>query len=309
MLASRNPGMRPLKILGLTAALAVVAALPSTNGASAPLGSAANSSMFDDSTGESPDAPDITTVVVSNNDAGLITAKINIPNRPTLTEDMLIGIDVDADNNPSTGDPDTLGADYSIQLFQSRTDLFRWDGKSFTRTATDPPQTSLVFSYAGGATIKISAAELGNTTRFNFDAIVISGIVLDTNGDPDFTKAKADVAPDAGHGFWNYKVKTAPLRLLAKRFTAGKPRAGGLYTVRMVAARSDTGAVLGSGQVSCKASVAGRPLAARTHRIVNKEARCVWLIPSTARGQTIRGSIAVVFEGLTVSRSFAATIG
>ena len=301
--------MLALKILGVTAALVALVALPATDGASARLRSAANSVTFDDSTGENPDAPDITSVVVSNSNVGLITVKINIPNRPTLTEDMLIDVDMDADNNSSTGDPGSLGADYSIELFQSRINLFRWDGKSFTRTATDPPQTSLVFSYAAGATIKISAAELGNTTRFNFDALALSGIVLDANGDPDFTNVKGDLAPDPGHGFWNYRVKTAPLKLVAKKFTAGKPRAGGLYTVRLVAARSDTGAVLESGQVSCKASVAGRPLAARTHRIVNKEARCVWLIPSTARGKQIRGSITVAFEGLKVSRSFAATIG
>jgi hypothetical protein len=222
---------------------------------------------------------------------------------------MLLNIDVDADNSASTGDPNTLGADYSIQLFQSRIDMFRWDGTTFTRTGTDPPQASLVFSYAGGATIKISAAELGNTTRFNFGAIAISGIKLDPNRDPDFTNAKADLAPDPGHGLWSYQVNTAPLRLVAKKFTAGKPRAGALYTVRLAAARNDTGAVLESGQVTCKASVAGRALRARTQRFVNKEARCTWLIPSTARGQTMRGSIGVGFEGKTLRKSFAKLVG
>ena len=42
----------------------------------------ANSQTFTDSTGEDPNAPDITTIVVSNDDAGLITFKINISNRP-----------------------------------------------------------------------------------------------------------------------------------------------------------------------------------------------------------------------------------
>jgi hypothetical protein len=216
---------------------------------------------------------------------------------------------VDADNNPATGDPQSSGADYAIQLFQGLVLLFRWDGSQFSRTQTDPPQSSLVFSYAGGATIKISAAELGNTKRFRFDALVIGGIVITQSGDPDFTNARGDLAPDPLHGLWSYQVNTAPLRLVAKRFAAGTPRAGAPYTVHLVAARNDTGAVLESGQVTCKASIGGRPLAARTHRIVNKEARCVWLIPSTARGQTIRGTIAVAFEGRKVSRSFVRTIG
>jgi hypothetical protein len=293
----------------VTTALVVFAALPATDGASEPLTRAANSATFNDSTGENAGAPDITSVVVSNTNAGLITIKVNIPNRPTLTEDMIIFVDVDADNNRSTGDPDSLGADYAIQLFQGLVLLFRWDGSAFSRTQTDPPQASLVYSYAGGATIRISAAELGNTKRFNFDAAAISGIVVDQNGDPDFTSAKGDRAPDPLHGLWNYQVKRGALKLLVKKFAAGRPRAGGSLTVSMVAARNDTGAVLAGGQVTCSATVGGRRLTARIHRIVNKEARCVWLIPSTARGQTIRGSIAVAFEGVKVSRSFAATVG
>jgi len=280
-----------------------------SEGASAPVRATANSVTFDDSTGEDAQGPDITTVAVSNNDAGMITFKINIPNRATLTEDMLIDIDLDTDSNPATGDPETLGADYAIELFRSNIALFRWDGRTFSRTQTDPPQTSLVFSYAGGATVRISAAELGNTTRFNFGAIAVSGIVLDPNGDPDFSKARADLAPDGGHGLWNYQVNTRPLRLVSRKFTAGRPHAGGLYTVRLVAARSDTGAVLESAQVSCKASVGGKRLAAKTHRIVNKEARCAWLIPSTARGKVLRGSIAVAFEGKRLTKSFTKTVG
>jgi hypothetical protein len=298
-----------LRILGLTAALVAFAAMPASAGTSASLRPAANSATFDDSTGEAAEAPDITTAVVSNTNAGLITFKVNIPNRPTLTEDMLINVDVDSDNNPATGDPETLGADYSIQLFQGRTDLFRWDGTSFTRTGTDPPQASLVYSYAAGASIKISAAELGNTTRLKFGAIAVSGIKLDANGDPDFTNAKADLAPDPGHGLWSYEVNTAPLRLVARKFTAGKPKAGALYTIRLSAARNDTGAVLESGQVTCKASVAGKALRARTQRFVNKEARCTWLIPSSARGKAMRGSIGVAFEGKTLRKSFAKSIG
>jgi hypothetical protein len=96
---------------------------------------------------------------------------------------------------------------------------------------------------------------------------------------------------------------------VAKKFTAGKPRAGALYTVRLVAARNDTGAVLESGQVTCKASIGGKPLKARTQRFVNKEARCTWLIPSTARGQTLRGSAGVAFEGKRLVKAFSKSIG
>jgi hypothetical protein len=155
----------------------------------------------------------------------------------------------------------------------------------------------------------INAAELGATRRLNFDVVVITGIVVDPQtGDLKGENAKADIAPDAGHGMWNYQVRTAPLRLVARRFNAGRPVAGRLHTVRMVAARSDTNAVLTGGQVRCAATIAGRRVAARVHRFVGSEARCAWQIPAGARGGTIRGSITVVFEGLTVRRSFSATI-
>jgi hypothetical protein len=298
--------MRPLTILAALAALVAVVALPAGAGTSR---ATANQTTFEDSTGEAADAPDITRVIVSNNNAGLITFKLNIPNRPTFTEDILVNVDVDSDNNPATGDPTTLGADYAIQLFRGSADLFRWDGTSFTRTATDPPQSSLVFSYVGGPQIKISAAELGNTTALNFGAIAITGIKLDLNGDPDFTNAKADLAPDAGHGLWKYQVNTAPLRLVARKFTAGKPRAGVLYTAKLSAVRNDTGAVLESGKVTCKASIAGRPVRARTQRFVNKEAVCSWMIPGSARGQTLRGSVAVAFEGKRLIKTFSKSIG
>jgi len=301
--------MGVLKILGMTAALVAIAALPASVGTSAPLRLAANSVTFEDSTGEVGEGADITSVVASNTNAGLITFRINVPNRPTLAEDLSLDVFVDADNNASTGAPDLLGVDYVIQLFRSQLDLFRWDGTDFTRTATDPPQASLVFSYAAGAAIKISAAELGNTTRLNFFTDAVSGIKFGQNDDPDFTDAKFDFAPDPGHGLWSYEVKTAPLKLLAKKFTAGKPRAGALYTVRLVAARNDTGAVLESGQVRCKASIGGKRLKARAQRFVNKEARCTWLIPSTARGRTLRGSAGVAFEGKRLVKAFSKSIG
>ena len=63
---------------------------------------AANTATYQDSVGENPAAPDITTIVVSNNDAASISLRLNVPNRPTLTQDMLVIVWVDSDNNPAT---------------------------------------------------------------------------------------------------------------------------------------------------------------------------------------------------------------
>jgi hypothetical protein len=275
----------------------------------APAASSANRTTFEDSRGEMANAPDITNVVVSNNDAARITITIN--GLPRLVEGMLVGIDIDTDNNPATGsqDPLSLGADYAIELVPGSANLFRWDGTSFTRRSNDPPQSTLVFSGTELA-VSINAAELGNTTRFNFGVVVVTGIITDAQGNPDFTNAQFDAAPDLGHGFWNYTVRVAPLRLLARSFSLNprRPQAGRSLTARLVATRSDTGAVVSGGRVVCTATVGGRRIAG-SGRFVGREARCVWRIPGSARGARIRGSIAVVFEGRRVTRSFSASVG
>jgi hypothetical protein len=282
------------------------AGLPAAATAS-PAASLANRATFEDSRAEIPNAPDISNVVVANNDAGRITFTINgIGDR--LVEGMLIGIDIDSDNNPATGTQDELsrGADYAIELVQGNANLFRWDGTSFTRRSNDPPQSTLVFN---NLSVSINAAELGATQRFSFGIVVVTGIRTDPQGNPDFSNAQFDAAPDIGHGFWNYTVRVAPLRLLARSFSVTRPaRAGRSFTARMTAARSDTGAVVSGGRVVCTARIGGRRIAGRG-RFVGREARCVWRLPGNARGSRISGSIAVVFEGRRVSRSFSAPIG
>jgi hypothetical protein len=304
--------LQKLKPLGIAAVAAAILATQAGAGSSSGARALPNSVTFPDSTGEvtASGGPDITAVVASNNDAGTISFEIRLPNRTTLPPEMLIGMTIDADNNPATGDPEGGGTDYAIEYFQGQANLFRWDGTNFTRRAGDPPQVSLITTASSTSiTISINAAELGATRRFRFDVIVITGIVVNQQtGDLDFQNARGDAAPDLGHGLFSYDVRTAPLRLVARRFTPGTPVAGRMHTVRLVAARSDTNAVLTGGQVRCVATISGRRVAARVHRFVGSEARCGWQIPASARGGTIRGSITVVFEGLTVRRSFSARI-
>jgi hypothetical protein len=297
-----------LRVIGVSAVISA-AVLGTAGGAwtsaSAPAKASANSVTFQDSTGERPDAPDITTVVVSNTNAGEVTFKINPFAR--VTDDMLIDLDIDSDANAATGDPDT-GADYAIELFGGTANLFRWDGTNFSRRANDPPQSTLTFS---GPTIRINTSELGGTSHFKFGVFVITGIVISSGGDLDFTNARADAAPDIGHGLWDYPVKTAPLRLVAKSFALSprRPVAGRTLTASLTVARNDTGATLKGGTVTCSASVGGARVAVRVHKFVGSQARCAWAVPSSARGKSMRGSITVVFEGKKITRSFSASVG
>jgi hypothetical protein len=296
------------------AVAALVVALPTAAGA-LPSGTAsssvitANSQTYQDSTGENAQAPDITTLVVSNNDAGVISFRINVPNRPALGQDMLIALEVDTDNNAATGSPD--GTDYAIELTRGEIALFRWDGANFTRRVGDPPATSLVFSYQGGVTITINSAELGNARRMRFNAIVVSGVAVDpTTGALDFTNAQVDFAPAAEAGLYPYEVTIARPTLVVRgiKATPAAPRAGRTFSLRLTAARSDTNAVIQNGRVACVGRVGTSRLRAQLARVQGGAAVCTWQIPAKAKGKSFRGSVAVVFEGLRASRSYSARI-
>jgi hypothetical protein len=297
--------MRALRYFVLIGSvIALCAAMPAA---------ADNSVTYQDSVGEGgPDAtvPDITTTVVSNNDAAMLTFQISIPNKPQLTRDMALDLEVDTDNNPATGDQ--FGIDYVIEIILGEVHLYKWDGTNFTRRVGDPPATSLIYAWVNGVVkIQISAAELGNTKKFGFDIIAVSGLVIDdVTGDIDATNAKADIAPAAGAGLYSYEVKVAPAKLVAKTLTQSPspPQAGKNFTVRMTAVRSDTNATIVNGEVDCAAKVGGKTLRPKSEKFVGKQAVCVFKIPADASGKTIRGTIRIVFEGKKLTRPFAGKI-
>ena len=272
---------------------------------------AANSQNYQDSTGEDATAPDITTLTVSNDDAGIISFRVNVPNRPTLGQDMLFEVWVDADNNPATGLPDVGGADYVIQLVRGEVSLYKWDGTDYTRRFGDPSAVTLNFSYQAGLTVRISAAELGNTKAFKFFVVAISGLVVDpVTGDLDGANSKADVAPGGGVGLFPYTVNIAKPTLVVRGVTTTPrtPKAGATFTMRLTAARSDTGAVLQNGRVTCVGRAGTARLRAQLARVQGGAVVCTWLIPANAKGKTFRGSATVVFEGLSASRSISRKI-
>ena len=264
---------------------------------------ASNSKTFTDSTGEDPNAPDITTVGVSNDDAGLITFKVNISNRPALTDDMAVLLFLDTDRKASTGDSRSLGADYVLQLDSGGVTLFKWNGSDF-KSATS--QSSVAFDYGStGATIHASARDLGATKALNFWADAITGITIDATGNPDFTNVHADRAPDLGHGQFTYQVLTH-LTLSVKAFTTGPSpaRAGKKFVASLAATESDTNGPVEAGTVVCSAAVGGRHLPAGAHRVTNGVASCSWSLPHGATG-TLHGTVSLTVQGTTVVRTFA----
>jgi hypothetical protein len=278
---------------------------------SAALGTAshttANSTTFNDSVGEDSAAPDITSVVVSNDDAGLITFKIAISNRPALTPDMTVLLYVDSDQQSSTGDPNFGGSDYAIELDPGSVALFQWNGSDYVSAAS---QSSVTFAYdATGATIRASASDLGKTKGFNFGVIAVSGIALDASGNPDFSNVHVDSAPDAGHGFFAYQVLTKLTLSVVAFSTVPKPaRVGKNFVAGLAANESDTNGPVQGGTVACSATIGTKHITAGAHGVANGIAACSWKIPKTAKGKTIRGTVTLTVQGVKVARSFAVKI-
>lgn len=300
----RMRALRPVLLLASFAAL--VFAVP---------GGATNSVVFNDSVGEGgPDAtvPDVHTITVSNDDASMITMQVAVPNVPAFTRDALVDILIDSDNKATTGDPESLGADYAIELFRGEAALFKWDGTGLTRSLGNPPATSLVYSWVNGTiTIKISAAELGNTKKFGFALLIVTGLIVDdVTGTIDGTNAKADFAPAQGSGLFAYEVKVTPAKLVQKSLTTtpASPKAGKTFTVRMSATRSDTDAAILNGEVDCAARAGTKPVKPKSEKFVGGQATCVFQVPATSKGKTIRGTIKITFEGKTLTRPFSAKI-
>jgi hypothetical protein len=280
-----------------------LAAVPSiASGDSSRAGS--NTTTFPDSTGEDVNAPDITNVVVSNDDAGMITFQVNIPNRPALTPDMFMLIFIDSDNNSTTGD---AGVEYVIDLEPGQVGLFQWNGATYVQAAS---QTSLTYSWASGATIHISAADLGKTKAFAFVAVAFSGFALDANGNEDDTNLKRDSAPDPGHGLFTYNVLTKLVLKVTALTVAPRPaKAGRPLTVSMAATENDTNGPVTTGTVTCAASVAGAKLVPTTHVVRNGVAVCTWKVPATAKGRIVRGLITLKVKGVSTTRGFSDRVG
>jgi hypothetical protein len=301
--------MRPRSALTLGAVLLLavaVVAVP-TSALARNARAKANSQTFTDSTGEDANAPDITTVAVSNDDAGLVTFKVNISNRPALTADMFMLVYLDTDQHATTGDTKAFGADYLLELDPGSVNLFKWNGSDYTAA---PSQSSVTYSYdSTGATIRASAGDLGGTKGFNFGLDAVSGVTTDASGNADFSKAHDDFAPDLGHGFYSYQVLTKLVLSVSSFTTSPKPaKSGKTFVANLAANENDTSGPVQAGTVACTATVVGNHLSATAHRVANGLATCSWSVPRNEKGKTLRGTVSLTVKGTTVVRTFAVKV-
>jgi hypothetical protein len=176
---------------------------------------AGGSTSFSDSRGELAAGPDIATVTVSNDDSGVLTFAVAVPNRPTLVGGMSIEILLNTDLNAGTGSVDHNGAEYFINYESGRRpDLGKWDGAHWNFSV---PGGSLKGTYDGGATLKIATSDLGGTKAFKFYA--------DASQHQPEGQLDVDFAPDVEPG-WAYAVHIAPPGAKPSATTTGATTTG-----------------------------------------------------------------------------------
>jgi hypothetical protein len=261
---------------------------------------------YRDAVGEDALAPDISSVVVSAGGAQQLSFRVNIPNRPTLTDDMRLRIWLDADHDFSTGltVQDHLGVDYFILV--DRWELGLGVARLFACTESVCSGESQVrASYAAGGTFSVRATELRirRRQRLRFRVEASSGWAFDPVTGYDFTNVHSDAAPDPG--YWTFDMR--PLVVKSFNATPRTPHAGERFILRMSAIRTSTGKAA-AGKVACVFRVAGARLRPSKSAFVGGRALCVFDVPLTARAKKFRGSIALSVGADRIQRSIAGTI-
>ena len=199
--------------------VALVAGLLASHGSGAPgsaldtagaLAPVANTQTFTDATGDNQGgAPDLTTIRVSNDDQGVLTFELVLPNRPELFEPDFVTVNLDVDRSVATGCD--LGAGFGLDwvlAYRGHTApvddgfaLLRYNGCTVDQNS---PQGSFTGSYDGATTtltLRLPRTDLGTVTSFRF--LVIASV--DPVG-PETWDLGGELDP------WLYEIQIAPPR-------------------------------------------------------------------------------------------------
>jgi hypothetical protein len=202
-----------------------------------------------------------------------------------LPSDGRVAIAIDSDRNVATGYD---GFDDMLVADLSRSDFVvaRWNGSDFafsemrTATATTGPT---------GVSLSVNARELGTTTGFRFFARTVAGNRV--------AAGHYDDAPD--NGDWTYQLDGAStLTLTAEDPIQSRARAGKRFVAFISVLRSDgEQAEVAYGDVTCPATVAGRPLRATAIPTYAPAAGCSWRVPRHSKGRTLHAAVTELARG------------
>jgi hypothetical protein len=221
----------------------------------------ANRATFTDESGDACCTEDIQKVVVSNNDAGMITFAVTAPLLPDSygsASHRFIEITTERSSFTIGSDPNT-GEGYVLW----RNEVLR--GRVRAEERGD------VFRFF------IDRHRLGDADQFKFSVAFWSAGSM---------HAEAD-----GAGPWPYRVRLALGRVRPVLSVRQSGNAGSRLTVGL--ALHVGRELLASGTIRCAATVGGRRLQLLVKDFIAHRAICVWKVPRWTRGKVVRGLIGV----------------
>lgn len=275
--------------------LCVLAVVVAGAASARPTSTATNTVTFKDSIGDSSGAPDVATVVVSNDNDGLISFAIELANRQSLGSTECLWVDVDSDNNMTTGWP-PFGFDYDIQYCGGQISLWRWDGQDFVIAPMTSLRTEMI---APKLTIFVSAAELGQTSAFAFG--------IETTSNYKDENAPYDLAPDR-LPFWSYEVKLAPVLNVTTLTVTPLPAVPG----KPLAAKATVSVTRGGkpealppdAQVVWTATLGATALPSLGSQVgADGALTASWQMPKSTKATAVQVAVSVTSEGVTATKT------
>lgn len=305
--------------MALLAAFSLTGASASGTAFALPARVTAGNASFTDPTGDAGVAPDIKDVTVANDDQGLITFRLTVPNRSALGPDDVLAVPLGTDDPDLANGVRSDGMNFVLVLEATGASLLAWDGEEMV--TVDPAPGSVTGSFAAGVGVVTVLQEdlapgfpdMSVPIELNFYALGIAFTGNDVLAQDD--------APD-GVGTWKYRLAET-LRVVLTGFSADRTvKAGATLVVIMGAAHTDTGAAVSSGKIGCRARLGSKTLSGRarfstvvltspaTGRVVRSPtATCSFKVPKqSSRGKTIRGSMTLRESGITLTRSFTTRV-
>jgi hypothetical protein len=252
-----------------------------------------------DPSGDAGTAPDIILVSVTNDDRGQyrFTITFATPYGSASSSEIFLN----TDRNGSTGDPQGSGADFLLidDRSSQSSELDAWGPSGWQRA----PSSTLgvqVGSDQKSITFSIGKSDLKDAGSFDY-------FVESYDGAGDV--GHYDDAP-SGSGAFTY-VSQAVFTLSSAGAEASVAKAGGAWTLAMLAVRSDNNKTIGpEGNVTCSARAGSTTLQTRFKGFVtvgtshDSAALCRFSVPKRLKGATLIGSLTVSDGGQSVSHVF-----